>query len=73
MRFGITAFTLLGVVRQFTDELLVAPLHLGARVAVRILVALEHEPGKRPDVGDGRLPGLRDARGSGGEVVGVLS
>ena len=57
--------------RQQVDELLVAPLYLGARVRVARLVALEHQPGERPDVGDGRLPGLRDACGRGGEVVGV--
>ena len=68
-RWGLTIMpTMFG---QRVDEPLVAPLYLGARVRVARLVALEYQPGERPDVGDRRLPRLRDAQHCRGEVVGV--
>ena len=58
--------------REVLDELFVAALHLGARVLESRLIALEDQPGERPDVGDRRLLWLRRHRGRRGGTSGVL-
>ena len=58
--------------REVLDELFVAALHFGARVLESRLVALEHQPSERPDVGDRRLPWLRRRYGRRGGTPGVF-